>query len=933
MTTTTSQPTCSGRMLNRDLFLELVENAFFMGKNRFARQAILAWLANYAGDLPVNLLYAQTLLKSGQPDQALPVLERLCRIDPEYLEAAQARLDATLRLRAESERRPALESTPWPNKDKRLVSEALGCLLALGGKSEPEQLPGKPVAKSPSVPAWTQQIKFVRQALKNRNGSHVKSVASLDKAEQTLHHALAVELPTPLAAITHLQLLRLKGMPGQSLRSLASHYHQRWPDCLYFHLVLAEAMLESGDADLGVSWLHQAAARDVTGQVAERMWGQQHPYQAIWPQKLEIWLEVPVPAEIAAAMGWNQLPAGVIQSKGYPPPASKQPAVPLKPETASAFTWKSFNSAPAIQPGKPSRSIKTMTALPETLLDVQAELERVAARLNQPSLARADGRFPVYVILTTRRGLEEKYGQQVAASLSAAISGLAEAVGSRHEWRALVFYADEGWQSVVSPARYNDPWALKLALTDLDTALRSSGEMIGSVMIVGGPEVVPFHHLPNPVDDGDHDVPSDNPYGTRDENYFIPEWPVGRLPGSAAPDAAPLLRALAELARRHKAANQAGESPSFLVRLWQRFLSWLGRSAQSESLARSRKPSFGFTAAAWRQASLMVFRPIGEPRSLHASPPIDVSNGGSSPLPSARLGYFNLHGLVDAVEWYGQGEAPSPENGFAETPLEYPVALRPQDVVNGGRAPEVVFTEACYGAHIIDRSIEEALALKFLQVGSQAVIGSTCASYGSIGSPLTAADFLGHSFWDHLRQGLPAGEALRRAKIALAREMHNRQGYLDGEDQKTLISFVLYGDPLSQPLGQNRQIKTILRPVRPPKHVRTVCDRARQDDESLPLSPEVEAQVKQVVEQYLPGMAGARITVSHEHADCSLEEHTCPTAQLRGLLGAAPEHFHQPNRRMVVLSKQIKNTTHMHFHYARLTLDEGNRLVKLVVSR
>ena len=36
-----------------------------------------------------------------------------------------------------------------------------------------------------------------------------------------------------------------------------------------------------------------------------------------------------------------------------------------------------------------------------------------------------------------------------------------------------------------------------------------------------------------------------------------------------------------------------------------------------------------------------------------------------------------------------------------------------------------------------------------------------------------------------------------KAKIELVQEMNKRQGFLDGEDQKTLISFSLYGDPLS----------------------------------------------------------------------------------------------------------------------------------------
>ena len=75
--------------------------------------------------------------------------------------------------------------------------------------------------------------------------------------------------------------------------------------------------------------------------------------------------------------------------------------------------------------------------------------------------------------------------------------------------------------------------------------------MIGALLIVGGPEIVPFHRLPNPLDDPDIDVPSDNPYATRDENYFIPEWPVGRLPGGSDADPRLLVAALRRISAHH----------------------------------------------------------------------------------------------------------------------------------------------------------------------------------------------------------------------------------------------------------------------------------------------------------------------------------------------------------------------------------------------
>ena len=175
-------------------------------------------------------------------------------------------------------------------------------------------------------------------------------------------------------------------------------------------------------------------------------------------------------------------------------------------------------------------------------------------------------------------------------------------------------------------------------------------------------------------------------------------------------------------------------------------------------------------------------------------------------LPGTRLAYFNLHGIPDSAFWYGHRDPTEPCPGWN---FRSPSARRMCATVavhrNWSSAKPVM-------AHIsLGKSIEDALSLKFLSSGSQAVIGSTCISYGSISTPLSAADLLGRIFWGLLEEGFPAGEALRRAKLHLVREMHRRQGYLDPEDQKTIISFVLYGDPLAQAIPARRNSKSLYR--------------------------------------------------------------------------------------------------------------------------
>jgi hypothetical protein len=76
-------------------------------------------------------------------------------------------------------------------------------------------------------------------------------------------------------------------------------------------------------------------------------------------------------------------------------------------------------------------------------------------------------------------------------------------------------------------------------------------------------------------------------------------------------------------------------------------------------------------------------------------------------------------------------------------------------------------------------------------------------------------------------------------------------------------------------------------------------------------------------------MADGQLSINREHADCEHAGHACPTAQL----GKKFSPVQNPKRRLIILSKQVAGFQHIHRHYARITLDDKNQLVKLVVSR
>src|SRR5512142_90851 len=90
MTPSSLTPSIFTQRLSRENLLRILDTAFQAGSYRFLRQAALAWLTTYPGDLGVNLWLAKAFIAESKPAQAQPILEKLLRLDPEYTEAVEA---------------------------------------------------------------------------------------------------------------------------------------------------------------------------------------------------------------------------------------------------------------------------------------------------------------------------------------------------------------------------------------------------------------------------------------------------------------------------------------------------------------------------------------------------------------------------------------------------------------------------------------------------------------------------------------------------------------------------------------------------------------------------------------------------------------------------------------------------------------------------
>jgi hypothetical protein len=880
------------RILTRSEFAKMLDAAIATRSFRFLQQAVINWLAVFPGDLGIQRYQAVSFFENGRTEQAVNLLQSILKYDPEDLDSAEL-LDSIL-------------------KSKALVIQNPYQSFILGN-----------IAPSGvSISEWARDLRSVREAAANQE---------FERAEKLLSGIFDAHQDEILVAIENLRLLWKKGnlVPMQQFCEI---YRSKWPDCLQFKLWHADSKMKSGSSVEAMNLLAECVNFDVTGQTAEKVFGNLNTYREIWPHTLEVKFDLPIAAEVAVKMGWNQL-AG----DGGNPATSKASDIPEE----EYENW--FNPARVdVPPATPEGGIQEVRAgagLPEEGISAKSakknqknvhgkkqkkltEYEKLAKDLKKTEVLQQDGRFPVYVILSSHQKLVNAYGEKTTGVLEYELSRLTEAIQKKAGWGGEVFLPDQktNMEGFNLPVVENlDPWKIKLALVDLDACLKKKGEMIGALLIVGGDDIIPFHRLPNPIKDSDTEVLSDNPYSTIDGNYFIPEWPVGRLPGEPGNDAGLLL---AQLYRIHRSYEKSERLSGFLGNLM-KTVNGQKIPASKESIRWSRNRNFGYTAAIWRRSSLAAFHPVGDGRDLLVSPPNISGKFDCKKIADASIAYYNLHGLIDSADWYGQKDPTEKRDS-----TEYPVAISPLDINKYFTSPKVIFSEACYGAHTVGKDDQNSLALKFISLGTRAFVGSTGISYGSMNTPLIGGDLLGNCFWKMVKDGVTVGEALMKAKAELAKEMNKRQGFLDGEDQKTILSFVLYGDPLFS----KKQITAKYRPlphmtVQP--EFQTVTDFGVEIVENNPRDKngDLVSQAKQILKGYLPGLDDAEPEITGEYFQVASHGPANETGQQN------PTISKYTGRTVVTFRKQATIFTKNFTQFARMTLSPEGKMIKLAVSR
>jgi hypothetical protein len=358
------------------------------------------------------------------------------------------------------------------------------------------------------------------------------------------------------------------------------------------------------------------------------------------------------------------------------------------------------------------------------------------------------------MILTSADRLRARYGAAGERAVLAAIARLDAARAARGAASRLMLIEQGDPRLGVLPAVLA-PESVAAQIAALAQALERAGAPLESVLVVGGPEIVPFYAAANPtMYDGDDTVPGDCYYGACNPFALVPDWVVGRIPGAGGADPSLLLRLL------DYAAQPPAPHPPIKV--------------------------FGYATAAWRRSSARVYAEIDRPERLLLSPPTLAANLDLQQLEGARLIYCNLHGVLEGPPWYGQ----------AEEQQALVVALRPADLAGLDQRGAMVSSEACYGAMIAGRDEHSSMALAFLARGAAGFVGATAISYGPAAPPPGEADLVALHFLRALKQpGTTLGAAFVAARAGMLRDTLARQQTLDEDDQKPLLEFVLDGDP------------------------------------------------------------------------------------------------------------------------------------------
>jgi len=371
------------------------------------------------------------------------------------------------------------------------------------------------------------------------------------------------------------------------------------------------------------------------------------------------------------------------------------------------------------------------------------------------------------IIVTNRSALQNKYGSAGFKKIQAAVKQLIAADKKRNLTSLLVF-ADIA--SVMKKAKGKpvkdptDPEQFKNAIDSLFNHYKPD-----YIMLLGATDIIPHCRFRIPIpDDDDTFIPSDVPYAcetsfSRNAGDFIaPGRVLGRLPDITGVN-----------------------DPSYLITLIQNSINW--KPLKSSAY----KNYFSLSVKWWKkstQTSLMnIFQ---DNKKLELAPPTEgpFTKTDLSPM----MHFFNCHGGLRTSEFYGQPN---------ENSNSFPVCMESNMLDKKISYGTVTAAECCYGGLLYNpnrpNKIHLPISNTYLKNNAIAFVGSTTAAYGPSDSQ-GGADYITQYFLIAIQKG---GASTGRSFLeAQQRFVEKGDVKMDPTDLKTIIQFLLLGDPSITPI-------------------------------------------------------------------------------------------------------------------------------------
>lgn len=381
----------------------------------------------------------------------------------------------------------------------------------------------------------------------------------------------------------------------------------------------------------------------------------------------------------------------------------------------------------------------------------------------------------IKLCVTVQANLAAKYSASALARIDKALQAWIKADAARGITTLHVALDDAAAmkaQGVAAISGKTTPVKVKRALDGLCKKLTPE-----YVVIFGGDEVVPMFRVPNPSfdpnGDTDKEVPTDNPYACSTaysaknrKSYLVPDRVVGRI----------------------NDLSGSGDA-NWLIGYLKRATSWKPRASSSYAAI------YAVCCDAWEGAGKACMQYLGLPVSdLMISPPtVDATVPARNRL-ARELHMIKCHGAELDARFYGQkGDT-------------YPAVLDSATLKPRLRPGTLAAAMCCYGAQVYDPNDPAAqpakqwsLASTYLRQGAVGFAGSTKIAWVGVES-MACADWIVCSYLKGALHGASLGRALLEAKQDYVKWLATQGWPTDQPDEKTLIEYVLLGDPSLHPV-------------------------------------------------------------------------------------------------------------------------------------